>query len=87
MPYDEIFCWAVTNVALGLGVVLCVLVAAVGIGQELLTQLRQRRMWHDFDRDLCDTGGNYENPRNHDSRRKIMRPGSESGDRYRKSAQ
>ena len=52
MPDSETFWLTVTNVVLGVGVSLCVLIAAIGMGREILVRLKQVGLSHEIDNNL-----------------------------------
>ncbi len=49
MPHAETFWLTVTNVGLGVGVGLCVLITAIGMGRDILVRRKQVSFWHERD--------------------------------------
>jgi len=49
MLNSETFWLTVTNVALGVGVGLCVLFAAIGMGHDILVRRKHVRFWREMD--------------------------------------
>jgi len=58
MPDPETFWLTITNVVLGVGVGLCVLSVAIGVGREILVRRKQVGNSHEIEDNLRRSGDN-----------------------------